>query len=90
MIDYLIDLYLIGFFFTIPFLETINDEECTVRDIFIIILLYPLWFTPLIIYLLVILLYCIIMNKTIDEGFTDVDSRIGNWKIIKVLERFYK
>lgn len=89
MIDYFVALYLMGFFFTIPFLLMISEEN-TVRDILITILLYPLWFIPLMIYLIAILLYCIIMNKTIDEGFTDVDSKIGNWKIMKVLERFYK
>ena len=90
MIAYLLFIYILGFFFTIPFLLMINDEEYTVRDILIIMILYPLWFTPLMIYLTAILLYCIIMNKTVDEGFTDVDSKIGNWRIIKVLERFYK
>ena len=87
MVDYFITLYLMGFFFTIPFLLIISEEN-TVRDTLIKILLYPLWFIPIIIYLLVILLYCIIMNKTIDEGFADVDSKIGNWKIMKALERF--
>ena len=90
MIDYLIALYLLGFFCSTPFLLMLNDEEYTVRDILILMLSYPFWFTPLLIYLSAILLYCIIMNKTIDEGFADVDSKIGNWKIIKVLERFYK
>ena len=89
MIDYFVALYLMGFFFTIPFLLMISEEN-TVRDILITILLYPLWFIPLMIYLIAILLYCIIMNKTIDEGFTDVDSKIGNWKIMKILERFIK
>ena len=89
MVDYFIALYLIGFLFTIPFL-LMTSEENTVRDILIIILLYPLWFIPLIIYFLVILLYCIVMDKTIDEGFIDVDSKIGNWKIMRALERFYK
>lgn len=90
MIDYFIALYLIGFLFTIPFLLTLEDKGYTVRDILIIMILYPLWLVPLLIYALVILLYCTIMDKTANEGFIDVDSKIGNWKIIKALERFYK
>lgn len=90
MIDYFIALYLIGFLFTIPFLLILEDKGYTVRDLLIIMILYPLWLAPLIIYNIAILLYCVIMNKTIDEGFTDVDSKIGNWKIIKALGRFYK
>jgi hypothetical protein len=89
MIDYFVALYLMGFFFTIPFL-LLMEEENTVRDILLMEIVYPLWLAPLLIYVLVILLYCIIMNKTINEGYTDVDSKIGNWKIMKVLERFYK
>lgn len=84
MIDYFIALYLIGFLFTIPFLLTLEDKGYTVRDIFIIMILYPLWLIPLILLALLILVYCFIFNKTLEEG----EIKVNECKIF--IERLFK
>ena len=88
MIAYLLFIYILGFFLSIPLILIWTAEDRPMRDTFLHIIFYPIWVTPIIVYFMIILSYCIILNRTVEEGFKEVDSKIGNWKIVKFVERF--
>lgn len=87
MLDYLIFVYILGFFLSIPFMLICIGEEIPLRDALFLIILYPIWVAPIILYLLAVLIYCVIFNKTAEEGFKDVDDKVGNWKIMSFIGR---
>ena len=79
--------YLAGMFAAIPIM-IIKGEDRGVRDTFLILLIYPLWLIPIILYLIVLIIYCFIFNKTIEEGYIDLEIKINECKIF--IERLIK
>lgn len=59
----------------------IEGEDRGVRDTILILLIYPLWLIPIILYYIVLVIYCFIFNKTIKEGFIDLEIKINEWKV---------
>ena len=66
----------------------IEGEDRGVRDTFLILLIYPLWLIPIILYFIVLIIYCFIFNKTIEEGYIDLEIKINECKIF--IERLIK
>ena len=58
----------------------ILGEDRGVRDTILILLIYPLWLIPIILYYIVLVIYCFIFNKTIEEGYDDFEIKLGEWK----------
>ena len=66
----------------------IEGEDRGVRDTILMLLIYPLWLIPIILYYIVLVIYCFIFNKTIEEGFIDLEIKINEFKIF--IERLIK
>ena len=66
----------------------IEGEDRGLRDTLLILFIYPLWLTPIIFCLIVIFIYCFIFNKTIEEGYIDLEIKINEFKIF--IERLIK
>ena len=59
----------------------VEGEDRGVRDTFLTLLIYPLWLIPIVLYFIVLLIYCFIFNKTIEEGYIDFEIKINECKI---------
>lgn len=80
--------YLVGLFvLTIPML-LIAGEGTGFRDCCIILLIYPLWFIPIIVGCILLFIYCFIFNKTLEEGYKDFECKYYESKIY--IERLLK
>lgn len=86
--DYLISIYMLGFILSIPLMLLGIDESFPVRDALLSIIFYPIWVIPILLYFTMVLVYCVILNKTIEEGFRYIESKTYNWKIMRFIERF--
>lgn len=64
----------------IPFILILGEDR-GVRDTLLILLIYPLWLTPIILYCIFLVIYCFIFNKTIEEGYTDFEIKLDEWKV---------
>lgn len=81
--------YILGaLFFALPVMLTWAEESIPIRDAFFWLIIYPLWLIPLILLALLILMYCFILNKTLDEGIEDTEIKINECKIF--VERLFK
>lgn len=77
----LLTAYLAGMLiFAIPIM-LIAGEDIGVRDTFLILLAYPIWLIPIILYCIFLVIYCFIFNKTIEEGYTDFEIKLDEWKV---------
>ena len=68
-------------FFALPVMLTWAEESIPVRDAFLWLIVYPLWLIPLILLALLILVYCFIFNKTLEEGVKDIEIKVNECKI---------
>lgn len=72
--------YLVGMLvFTMPIMMIVG-EDMGVRDTILMLLIYPLWLIPIILYHIVLVIYCFIFNKTIEEGYIDLKIKLGERK----------
>lgn len=80
--------YLLGMLLLAIPIMIIEGEDRGVRDTFLILLIYPLWLIPIILYFIVLVIYCFIFNKTIEEGYINLEVKINEFKIF--IERLMK
>lgn len=66
--------------FAVPIM-IIEGEDRGVRDTILMLLIYPLWLIPIILYFIVLIIYCFIFNKTIEEGYRDFEIKINECRI---------
>ena len=82
-------LYILGALcLALPVMLTWAEESIPIRDAFLWLAIYPLWLIPLILFALLILIYCFIFNKTLEEGIEDTEIKINECKIF--IERLIK
>lgn len=84
-------LYTLGaLFLALPVMLTWAEESIPIRirDAFLWLAIYPLWLIPLILHALLILVYCFILNKTLEEGIEDTETKVNECKIF--IERLIK
>lgn len=74
--------------FALPVMLAWAEESIPIRDAFLWLAIYPLWLIPLILLALLILIYCLIFNKTLEEGIEDTDAKVNECKIF--IERLLK
>ena len=87
MIELLVAYLVVMLIFAVPIM-IMEGEDRGVRDTFLALLIYPLWLIPIILYFIVLVIYCFIFNKTIEEGYTDLEIKINEFKIF--IERLMK
>ena len=66
----------------------IAGEDTGFRDCCIILVIYPLWFIPIIVGCMLLFIYCFILNKTLEEGYIDFEGKYYESKIY--IERLLK
>ena len=87
MIEFLTAYLVVMLILAIPIM-IIEGEDRGVRDTILILLICPLWLIPIVLYCIVLIVYCFIFNKTIEEGFRDFEIKINELKIF--IERLLK